>query len=144
MTLPAALLLSQCAPTDGTLLPQTVNADSFSTRLTLPMSFHSSLLDPPGTFISETGSASSEYAWFQLAAEDPAIDTSPELDVILLAPLVVTDNLNSVLLAGLRYWPGDPVDAEEKQAWISFKQAEDHSTRYPMGDSGQAWTMSHR
>ena len=79
----------------------------------------------------------------RIAAGDQTAGNPGMPDVIVLAPLVVTENPNSVLLAGLRYWPGDIADAEQNKAWISF-EPQDQSSGKPTQDSVDAWTASLR
>ena len=107
MILPAALLLSQCAPA---FIRQRVQVSS----------------RPPmfGTLAHQTWFARSENKPLPIAAEDRSHSNASEPDAVVLAPLIVTDNLNSALAAGMRYWPSDVADAELKKAWISFKQAD--------------------
>jgi len=142
MILPAAVLLSQCAPTDR-IPPPTVISIPVSTSDWSQESSLRSIFDPPGLpgIGKPAASNGNESPW--IAAVDRALDLPGAPPAVMLEPLIVTDNLSSVLIDGMRYWPGDIRDAEEKKAWISFKP-QDRPSRYPTGDSVDAWKKSLR
>ena len=121
MILPAALLLCQCASTDG-IPPKNVTAVPISTSHWMQISSGLLLFDPSGSVGSGTWSAPGENEAQPFPAEDRDKGFASAPDVVVLPPLIVTDTLKSVLLAGMRYWPADVVDAEEKKAWIPVEQ----------------------
>jgi hypothetical protein len=142
MILPAALLFSQCAPVGRTPSP-TVIAVPTSARHLMPGSSGPSMFFPLGTRVTGKWAAYRANEPPRIASQDRTYDDTSEPQTIMLEPLVVTDNMYSLLIAGMRYWPGDIVDAAEKKAWISFKP-QDRSSRYPTGDSIDAWSISLR
>lgn len=134
LILPAALLLIQCAPTDG-IAPKSVVAFPTSTSHWMQISSGLSLFDPSGIPGSETWSAPAENEDQPIPAEDWVDTNASAPDVVVLPPLIVTDTLQSAFLAGMEYWPNDVVDVERKKAWISTKQP-DIPRYHPMDDAG--------
>jgi hypothetical protein len=65
-----------------------------------------------------------------------------EPQLVVLGPLIVTDDLNSMRAAGMKYWPVNIHDADEKTSWLTFPQSEPPT--YPMGESGHDWMKSQR
>lgn len=138
LILPTALLLCQCAapgPKPSKLL------------LAVQTSATPGAPTPPLTRAGPSLRALIQDAWSTRGdnepLEAPADTDQAASEPIRLAPLIVTENLNSVLIAGMRYWPPDAADAEQKKAWLSLPQT-DEPKPYPMGDSGQAWLTSLR
>lgn len=138
LILPTALLLCQCAA-PGPKASKLLLAVQTSATTQSPV--------PALTRSSPSLRALIEGAWSTRGdnepTEDPAGSDQTGSEPIRLAPLIVTENLNSVLIAGMRYWPSDAADAEQKKAWLSLPQT-DQPKPYPMGDSGQAWLTSLR
>jgi hypothetical protein len=142
LLLPSALLLSQCAPSAGTA-PQTVTAIAASKRHRVRVSIRPEISYQFSGLLREAWSARSEKEPPRIAAGARAVGTAGELQPVLLAPLVVTDNLNYARVAGMRYWPSDVVDAEQKKTWISLPQ-KDHPRPYPRDDADQTNTLQSR
>jgi len=128
--LPAALLLSQCAPT--ATAPSRVQVSS---RAPIP--------ELRGLPVDEALTARGDSDPQPNAAEDRATSAADESPAIVLPPIVVGDVMIHPLLEGMRYWPRYGPDNKLEEILIPAKQP-NRANSFPMGHSGEAWLKSLR
>jgi hypothetical protein len=128
---PIALLLCQCASTQPT---------GALTTTAIPVAAPAPAL---ATLLNKAWAAREASEPLPSAPADPAGSEADASLALTLPPLVVTGDLNSAFLDGMRYWPTDPADAAEKKALIGLPQPEPAPV-FPLGESGEAWLKSQR
>lgn len=141
--LPATLLLCQCVPTGSTLSPHVITVPTSARPRANAPAPAVLAYSPLGGMVNEALSARGKKKPQPISAEAPASMDAGEPQLVVLGPLIVTDDLNSMRAAGMKYWPVNIHDADEKKSWITFPQPERRNS-YPMGETGLDWMKSLR